>query len=66
VKVVDFDWGGKDGEVSYPMPNLNPELTQGRSSGDLRITKADDSRILSNTLAKTSAQIPPRPPGRLL
>jgi hypothetical protein len=25
-KLVDCDWGGMDGEVSYPMPNLSPEI----------------------------------------
>lgn len=57
VKLVDFDWGGRDGEVSYPTPNLNPELIEGRSSDGLRITKEDDLRILMNMLVKTSAQI---------
>jgi len=55
MKIVDFDWGGKDGEVSYPTPNLNPDLTKGRSSEGLRITKADGLRILSDTLTTTSA-----------
>jgi tRNA A-37 threonylcarbamoyl transferase component Bud32 len=66
VKLVDFDWGGKDDEVSYPTPNLNPDLTKGRSSEGLRITKADDLRILSDTLTKTSAQISPCLPRRSL
>jgi len=57
LKLVDFDWGGRDGEVLYPTPRLNPELVDGRSSEDLRITKADDLRILGNTLAKMSAKI---------
>ena len=48
VKLVDFDWGGRGGAVSYPTPRLNR---------DLRITKEDDLRILGNTLEKTSAQI---------
>jgi serine/threonine protein kinase len=52
VMLIDFDWGGKEGEVSYPTLNLNGELLQGRVSGDLRITKEDDRRVLRNTLAK--------------
>ena len=28
VMLIDFDWGGKEGHVSYPTPNLNPELLQ--------------------------------------
>jgi len=53
--LIDFDWGGKEGLVSYPTPNLNPELLQGRVSGDLRIMKEDDRRVLKNTLAKLMA-----------
>jgi len=48
--LVDFDWGGKDGEVFYPTANLNDELLQGRVYGDLRITKDDDKRVLETTL----------------
>ena len=57
VKLVDFDWGGRGGAVSYPTPRLNRDLVDGWSSEDLRITKEDDLRILGNTLEKTSAQI---------
>ncbi|KAF8659517.1 hypothetical protein AX16_001816 [Volvariella volvacea WC 439] len=57
VILIDFDWGGRDGEVSYPTPMLNPELVEGRSPKGLGITKEDDSRILENTLVKTSAKI---------
>jgi len=52
VMLIDFDWGGKDGDVFYPTPNLNEELLQGRASDDLRITKEDDRRVLMKTLAK--------------
>jgi serine/threonine protein kinase len=52
VMLIDFDWGGKEGEVFYPTSNLNDELLQGRVSGDLRITKEDDRRVLTNTLAR--------------
>jgi hypothetical protein len=24
--LIDFDWGGKDGKVFYPTPDLHPEL----------------------------------------
>ena len=51
--LVDFDWGGKDGEVFYPTGNLNHELREGRASNNnLRITKEDDRRVLGRTLAK--------------
>ena len=39
VMLLDFDWGGKDGEVFYPTENLNNELQEGRVSDDLRITQ---------------------------
>ena len=50
--LVNFDWGGKDGEVSYPSANLNNELLQGRVSTDLVSRKADDRWVLTQwTLA---------------
>jgi serine/threonine protein kinase len=52
VKVIDFDWGGKDGEAFYPMASLNKELLEGRVFNDLRIRQEDDRRVLRNTLAK--------------
>ena len=50
--LVDFDWGGKDGQVSYPTLNLNDELLVDRVSDDLKITKVDDIRVLNLTLKK--------------
>jgi streptomycin 6-kinase len=52
VMLIDFDWGGKEGEASYPTSDLNDELLQDRVSDDLRITKEDDRRVLENTLVK--------------
>jgi hypothetical protein len=52
VVVIDFDWGGEDGEVFYPTANLNNELQEGRVFNDLRIRQEDDRRVLSNTLAQ--------------
>ena len=50
VMLLDFDWGGRDGVVSYPTWKLNDELSVGRVSEDLKITKDDDRRVLANTL----------------
>ncbi|KAI9569456.1 hypothetical protein HD554DRAFT_2091261 [Boletus coccyginus] len=50
VVVIDFDWGGKLGEASYPISQLNPDLTTGRDSTDLKITKEDDIQVLNKTL----------------
>lgn len=50
VMLVDFDLGGKEGEVSYPDGPLNFDLTIGRVRIDRMITKDDDLRILKRTL----------------
>ncbi|KAF5316485.1 hypothetical protein D9619_006107 [Psilocybe cf. subviscida] len=50
VWLVDFDWGGKAGEVAYPTWLLDGELVRGRESSDLIIRKEDDLRILRATL----------------
>lgn len=42
VKLVDFDWEGRNGSVSYPMPKLIQELVDRQSSDGLIIKKADD------------------------
>jgi hypothetical protein len=51
-RLIDFDWGGKDGEVEYPTPYLNGELIAGRICDDLKIRKEDDLRVLRYTLNK--------------
>ena len=53
--LVDFDWGGKEGDVSYPTLNLNAELLEGRVTGDLCIMKEDNRQVLKNTLARLMA-----------
>ena len=55
VLLVDFDWGGKDGETAYPRWDLNSELQDGRTHNDLRIRKEDDERILAYTFSKSSS-----------
>ncbi|KAI0252130.1 hypothetical protein BJV78DRAFT_1352562 [Lactifluus subvellereus] len=50
VMLIDFDWGGKVGEVYYSSARLCPELTDGRRGTDPKITKDDDRRVLQNTL----------------
>jgi len=52
VKLIDFDWGSKDGVAKYPTFNLTKELLVGRKPDDAVITKADDDRILDATLKK--------------
>lgn len=53
VMLIDFDWGGKLGEVSYPSGQLNPDLIGGRDTSDLYISKEDDRRVLDGTLLKS-------------
>lgn len=48
--LIDFDWGGKAGEVEYPSWLLNEELRKGRLSNDLIIHHQDDERVLRATL----------------
>ena len=54
VRLIDFDWGGKDEQVKYPahISQLNQELVRERYSQDERITKEDDLRVLNKTLEK--------------
>lgn len=50
VWLIDFDWGGRDGEAHYPIWNLNKDLQTGRLSKTLDISKKDDTRILRAAL----------------
>ncbi|KAH9007237.1 hypothetical protein EDB86DRAFT_68464 [Lactarius hatsudake] len=52
IMLIDFDWGGRVGETSYPHARLHPQLTIGRQSVGGEITKIDDDRILQQTLQK--------------
>jgi hypothetical protein len=47
--LIDFDWGGKV-EAYYPSALLCLELTIGRDGANPKITKAEDTRVLGNTL----------------
>jgi hypothetical protein len=53
--IVDFDWGGKDGETVYLWWDLNLELQDGRTHNDLRIQKEDNERILVYAFSKSSS-----------
>jgi Ser/Thr protein kinase RdoA (MazF antagonist) len=52
VMLIDFDWGGKAGVVSYPTARLCSELRDGRQDTSPKITKDDDRRVLQNTLSE--------------
>ena len=50
--LIDFDWGGKAGEVYYPRGVLAEELRAQGDQDDLLdrpITKEDDDRVLAGT-----------------
>ena len=53
VLLIDFDWGGRDGETVYPRWDLNSELKDGRTHNDLKIRKEDDERILAYAFSKS-------------
>ncbi|KAG2015221.1 protein kinase subdomain-containing protein PKL/ccin9 [Coprinopsis cinerea AmutBmut pab1-1] len=52
VWVVDFDWGGREGEVCYPTPRLNELLVEGRNCSHWKIRREDDERILDLTFTR--------------
>jgi serine/threonine protein kinase len=45
--LIDFDWGGKEGEATFPRKRLHPILRDGRR--DTRITKEHDKRVIEFT-----------------
>lgn len=49
--LIDFDWGGVAGEAKYPSTRLNEDLTEGRESQSLLISREDDVRVLKRTFA---------------
>jgi tRNA A-37 threonylcarbamoyl transferase component Bud32 len=49
--LVDYDWGGKHGNVSLPSRHLHREITEGELES-LVITKEHDHRVLRATIAK--------------
>ena len=56
VMLINFDWGGKIGDARYPSGRLPPELTDGRTSTSLSISKDDDWRALQNTLKRLETE----------
>ncbi|KII90869.1 hypothetical protein PLICRDRAFT_39469 [Plicaturopsis crispa FD-325 SS-3] len=54
--LIDFDWGGRDGEARFPTTELNPFLKEGRDEDDLVIRKADDERVLAGTFEVLAAE----------
>jgi len=51
--LVDYDWGGKHGAVSFPSRHLHEDLTEGEGElVRLEITKEYDLRVLKDTIAK--------------
>jgi hypothetical protein len=49
IMLVDYDWGGKHGEASFPTRLLHEELTGGEELKSLEITKEHDIRVLRTT-----------------
>ena len=60
--LVDFDWGGKEGEVVFPHERLNEELgVPNDRLCDRQITKVHDQRCLSRVLEWLSCCTPANP-----
>jgi len=49
--LVDYDWGGKHGDVSFPSRHLHKDLMMGELES-LEITKEHDRRVLRTTIGK--------------
>ena len=50
--LIDFDWGTKSGEASFPTVLLNKDLTGGKEIGNMSITKEHDVRVFTAALEK--------------
>lgn len=55
--LIDFDWGGKEGIVSYPTLNLYEELLEGWPDDGQIITRANDVRVLNITFTKMDENV---------
>jgi len=53
--LIDFDWGGKEGEATFPRKRLHPILREGRF--ETRITKEHDKRAMEYTKSHISGTI---------
>jgi hypothetical protein len=62
ILLVDFDWGGKEGEVVFPHEQLNEELgVSNNQLRDRRITKHHDQECLSKVLKWLDCHTPANP-----
>jgi len=52
IMLVDFDWGGESGKVSYPTWMLNEYLIDRMTTKSLRITEENDVRVLTGSLER--------------
>jgi len=60
--LVDFDWGGKEGEVVYPSKLLNPELgVPNKKLRDRKITKDYDRKCLERVFQWLVDRTPANP-----
>jgi len=50
IMLIDFDWGGEAGKVSFPTWSINEELIDGDRLESLVITKEHDVRVLTAAL----------------
>ena len=52
IMLVDFDWGGEAGKVSFPTWLINEDLIAGDRLDSLVITKDHDTRVLTTALER--------------
>ncbi len=52
IMLVDFDWGGEAGRVSFPTWSINEDLIDGDRLESLVITKEHDVRVLNAALER--------------
>ena len=52
IMLIDFDWGGEAGRVSFPTWSINEELIDGDRLESLVITKEHDVRVLTAALER--------------
>lgn len=58
IMLIDFDWGGEAGRVSFPTWSINEELFVGDRLESLVITKEHDFRVLNAALERLRPKTP--------
>jgi len=62
--LIDFDWGGKEGQATFPDIRLLPILPKDR--GDMLIHKHYDENVLEDTQTEIVKEVKDQKPERIL